>query len=256
MDQDGAFQCHVYQKNQDDAWCRNAGIKQGWEYTFFSNPAKSPCMVTPNWAGSAGCKCCKRRRDAVAKYFRPPRAGTLWGPAGLEGERGPAGAPGPPGQSGSLGAVGNAGPKGKKGPLGPPGKHGWPGKRGNQGPPGDPGKDAISPVPMDCLWDAWDIWEECSRSCGGGSQRRERSMKVQAQDGGKQCTGLRFEVKDCNKNACKDLRTELNSAANQTAAAIKGFRARESQSRLPPKIAHLPPNLSMSTLKRRKILTS
>lgn len=222
---------------QSDSWCKSVGFKRGWEYQFFSDARKSPCIVgksakSPWLVGN--CKCCKRLIDKVHSYDKPPRSSVKGhlGQLGGTGDPGPAGAPGPPGDRGPLGLVGEEGAPGEQGKRGPPGKHGWPGKRGRQGLPGDPGIDAWSPPPTDCQWGHWDIWEECSRSCGGGSQRRERSVKVAAMDGGNDCKGLRFQVQDCNTNVCMDLASNLRYAANQTATAIANLKNNEAP--LPP----------------------
>ncbi len=46
----------------------------------------------------------------------------------------------------------------------------------------------------------WSEWSKCSKECGGGSQEREREMKVMLM-GGYACPRL-VEKKECNIQAC------------------------------------------------------
>lgn len=47
---------------------------------------------------------------------------------------------------------------------------------------------------VDCEFSEWGYWSECSKSCGGGSQYRERSVAVPPTKGGKPCKGELKEV--------------------------------------------------------------
>lgn len=168
--------------------------------------------------------------------FDPGAPASTWG---MQGQAGP---PGPPGHRGERGAAGDIGMPGVRGPPGvegPVGKRGWKGKVGDQGDEGDPGFDAADPPPVDCLWEAWDIWEECDRSCSGGRQRRERSVKVQAEDHGKPCQGKRFQMQECNRISCKALAAQLamvtkpKSASHARRRHASSEKSSDSEERLP-----------------------
>lgn len=58
--------------------------------------------------------------------------------------------------------------------------------------------------PYNCRFEEWQDWKSCSRSCGGGSQKRER-VKDQPRDGGKPCKGPSEEVRECKSFACPTL---------------------------------------------------
>ena len=45
-------------------------------------------------------------------------------------------------------------------------------------------------------------WSDCSQDCGGGWQRRSRTVKQKAAFGGKQCDGCAAETRACNTHNC------------------------------------------------------
>ena len=49
-------------------------------------------------------------------------------------------------------------------------------------------------------WAAWGTWEECSVTCGVGSQVRKRDCKNPASEEG--CTGERLQIQACLKEPC------------------------------------------------------
>ena len=55
---------------------------------------------------------------------------------------------------------------------------------------------------VDCTWGVWSTWQGCSVTCGGGTQERNRSIDVPAQNGGRSCTGSNADSQDCNTNGC------------------------------------------------------
>ena len=55
---------------------------------------------------------------------------------------------------------------------------------------------------VDCVWNNWNAWTSCSKSCGGGQLSRTRIAKVAAQGGGKECSGPEIETKVCNTQEC------------------------------------------------------
>ena len=55
---------------------------------------------------------------------------------------------------------------------------------------------------VNCQWASWGSWQSCSKSCGGGTQKRYRSKSVVAQNGGNECSGSLEETMSCNTNNC------------------------------------------------------
>jgi len=58
------------------------------------------------------------------------------------------------------------------------------------------------PVPVDCEWDDYGNWTQCSKSCGGGTQIRTREIKTQARNGGARCDGTNTDLQLCNEFPC------------------------------------------------------
>ena len=56
-------------------------------------------------------------------------------------------------------------------------------------------------VSVDCVWSTWSDWEECSVTCGGGSQNRDRITEGPFY-GGAECTGDVQSTRDCNTDEC------------------------------------------------------
>mmetsp|Transcript_11735 Transcript_11735/g.25416 ORF Transcript_11735/g.25416 Transcript_11735/m.25416 type:complete len:533 (-) Transcript_11735:151-1749(-) len=183
------------------ATCRQNKTVDLTEYRYWENQLDSPCF-------SAGvrCNCCVRESPGKGLGFASPTKGERIGPRGPPGDRGLAGPPGRKGERGEIGPVGQIGPPGPPNMTkGPPGLPGVDGPRGIKGPKGIPGMDAIVPNMTNCSWYPWDSWEDCSRSCGTGHQRRERSIMIYPQDGGTMCSGERWEVRPCNTWNCTRL---------------------------------------------------
>ena len=51
------------------------------------------------------------------------------------------------------------------------------------------------------MWDKWDDGE-CSKSCGGGEKNVQRNKKVEAANGGKECSGPSNILETCNVQQC------------------------------------------------------
>ena len=63
---------------------------------------------------------------------------------------------------------------------------------------------------VDGAYTEWSSYGACSVSCGGGTQRRDRSCTNPApQHGGKSCDGPAEETKSCNNMACPGTRIHL-----------------------------------------------
>jgi len=56
---------------------------------------------------------------------------------------------------------------------------------------------------VDGKYSAWSNYNQCSKECGGGSQKRTRSCTNPApQYGGEDCVGPVEESRDCNTQKC------------------------------------------------------
>jgi hypothetical protein len=61
--------------------------------------------------------------------------------------------------------------------------------------------DLCNPQPVHCAVNAWSGWDSCSKSCGQGSQQRNRKVTVMPQYEGETCPHLN-EWQNCNNQAC------------------------------------------------------
>ena len=59
---------------------------------------------------------------------------------------------------------------------------------------------ALQPDPVDCLVTSWS-WSSCSRTCGGGTMSRARTVTQEPMYGGRSCPVLE-EEKACNTEVC------------------------------------------------------
>ena len=55
---------------------------------------------------------------------------------------------------------------------------------------------------VNCQWASWGSWQSCSKTCGGGDQKRTRTKSVVAQYGGNECSGSYTSTQSCNTNKC------------------------------------------------------
>jgi len=76
---------------------------------------------------------------------------------------------------------------------------------------GEPCKDSAAetkecadlPVcPVDCEWDTWIDWQDCSKSCGEGVSKRTRIRKQYASGGGHVCWGTDEDQQACKSDPC------------------------------------------------------
>ena len=64
---------------------------------------------------------------------------------------------------------------------------------------------------IDCQWSSWSKIEDCSKSCGGGSQTFRRRQQVKSANGGKDCVGDDIKVEDCNTQPCSGMYPQFKS---------------------------------------------
>jgi len=57
-------------------------------------------------------------------------------------------------------------------------------------------------TPIDCVVGEWSEWNECTATCGGGQQNRERHVKTLAVGDGKPCTKALSEIQGCAPEVC------------------------------------------------------
>jgi len=56
---------------------------------------------------------------------------------------------------------------------------------------------------QDCVISSWSAWSECDATCGGGQERRERSVSHEASGGGVACHGSLSETRPCAAQPCQ-----------------------------------------------------
>uniref|UniRef100_A0A9J7Y1W2 Adhesion G protein-coupled receptor B1 n=2 Tax=Cyprinus carpio TaxID=7962 RepID=A0A9J7Y1W2_CYPCA len=61
----------------------------------------------------------------------------------------------------------------------------------------------LQECPVDGQWQLWSSWDGCTKTCGGGSQQRQR-VCYGPFFGGEQCPGDREEVRRCNEKRCPE----------------------------------------------------
>jgi len=58
------------------------------------------------------------------------------------------------------------------------------------------------PCPVDCEWNEFGDWSPCNQTCDGGTQFRERTVRVAGENGGNECIGDDREERACNVHNC------------------------------------------------------
>jgi hypothetical protein len=61
---------------------------------------------------------------------------------------------------------------------------------------------APTPKPVDCHVSSWGLWSVCSEKCGGGVQKRTRSVITQQAHNGKQCPAQTSQRRNCAEYPC------------------------------------------------------
>eukprot|EP00930_Biecheleria_cincta_P099272 TRINITY_DN90909_c0_g1_i1.p1 TRINITY_DN90909_c0_g1~~TRINITY_DN90909_c0_g1_i1.p1 ORF type:complete len:1250 (-),score=93.25 TRINITY_DN90909_c0_g1_i1:232-3981(-) len=62
--------------------------------------------------------------------------------------------------------------------------------------------DECLPNPIECVWQDWSVWSNCTASCGGGITKRPRAVKIMSQYGGAACDGDSMQQNKCNEVPC------------------------------------------------------
>ena len=55
---------------------------------------------------------------------------------------------------------------------------------------------------VDCEWNEFGDWSPCNQTCDGGTQFRERTVRVAGENGGNECIGDDREERACNVHNC------------------------------------------------------
>jgi hypothetical protein len=58
-------------------------------------------------------------------------------------------------------------------------------------------------TPIDCDVSDWSKWNDCTKSCGGGTQSRFRVVRTHAADGGVTCPTELNQSRECNTQTCE-----------------------------------------------------
>uniref|UniRef100_A0A7S1LSJ6 Spondin-like TSP1 domain-containing protein n=1 Tax=Alexandrium catenella TaxID=2925 RepID=A0A7S1LSJ6_ALECA len=83
----------------------------------------------------------------------------------------------------------------------------------------------------DCVWGVWEQWSACTCTCGGGTMRRERMIKVAPSNGGELCSPEdKSEIAVCNAQSCEmcvdGAWAQWEEWSSCSASCDKGFRSR------------------------------
>ena len=55
---------------------------------------------------------------------------------------------------------------------------------------------------VDCTWDDWSEWSDCTKSCGNGVKMSNRKIKQEPFFGGRKCEGNDTRFMPCNLELC------------------------------------------------------
>ena len=55
---------------------------------------------------------------------------------------------------------------------------------------------------MDCQWQEWGPWSQCSSTCGNGQRSSLRIVKQEANNGGEPCNKIFEKHETCTNRQC------------------------------------------------------
>ena len=56
---------------------------------------------------------------------------------------------------------------------------------------------------VNCKWEEYSAWSDCSVTCGEGFKVRYRKTEQNARNGGKNCSGSYEDITNCETKICK-----------------------------------------------------
>ena len=64
-------------------------------------------------------------------------------------------------------------------------------------------KPPFARAPVDGVWHAWTAWSQCTHTCNGGKQSRQRVCTYEAgAKHGAPCSGSSTDIQDCGMDEC------------------------------------------------------
>merc|ERR1719323_427619 len=76
------------------------------------------------------------------------------------------------------------------------------------------------PPRVNCVWGPWGSYTKCSKTCGGGRQKKSRSVSTRQKNGGSPCWGLSRKSRTCNKKACPTTSTTTTSTTTTSTTTL------------------------------------
>jgi len=81
------------------------------------------------------------------------------------------------------------------------------------------------PAPVDCVVSEWGDWSECTETCGGGTQKKTRTITVEPKGNGASCPTPLEQTEDCNTEPCKywECQTRYSGSCTKTSSVDNNY---------------------------------